>query len=93
MIDRIERRLFSTLRERLQEAPVLLLEGPRSVGKSTLLAEVSSTMPEARLFDFDDSTVFTLAQQSSRSSLTRRSPCSSTSTSGSQLSFKRSRHA
>lgn len=64
MIDRIERRLFSTLRERLQEAPVLLLEGPRSVGKSTLLAEVSSTMPEARLFDFDDSTVFTLAQQS-----------------------------
>ncbi|MFT3889239.1 MAG: ATP-binding protein [Arachnia sp.] len=63
MTERIERRLFLTVRKRLEEAPVLLLEGPRSVGKSTLLAEVSATMPEARLFDFDDSTVFALAQQ------------------------------
>lgn len=63
MMERIERRLLPTVRERITEAPVLLLEGPRSVGKSTLLAEIGRTIPDARLFDFDDPAVFALAQQ------------------------------
>lgn len=43
---------------------MLLLEGPRSVGKSTLLSEIVTAMPGARMFDFDDDAVFGLAQQS-----------------------------
>ncbi len=42
---------------------MLLVEGPRSVGKSTLLAEIAAAMPQTRLFDFDDDAVFRLAQQ------------------------------
>lgn len=64
MIDRIGRRLLPVVRERIAETPVLLLEGPRSVGKSTLLAEIAAAIPDARLFDFDDAAVFALAQQS-----------------------------
>lgn len=63
MSERIERRLLPIVRERIAQTPVLLLEGPRSVGKSTLLAEIAAATPEARLFDFDDAAVFALAQQ------------------------------
>lgn len=63
MNERIERRLLPVVRERIAQTPVLLLEGPRSVGKSTLLAEIAAATPEARLFDFDDAAVFALAQQ------------------------------
>lgn len=63
MSERIERRLLPIVRERIAQTPVLLLEGPRSVGKSTLLAEIAEATPEARLFDFDDAAVFALAQQ------------------------------
>lgn len=54
IVDRIERRLQPVIRERMAETPVLLLEGPRSVGKSTLLAEIATSTPHARSFDFDD---------------------------------------
>lgn len=60
----IGRRLLPTARARIAESPVLLLEGPRSVGKSTLLAEIADAMPGARMFDFDDDSVLSLAQQS-----------------------------
>ncbi|GAA2232528.1 ATP-binding protein [Rarobacter faecitabidus] len=63
MITRIERRLLPVVLERIPQTPVLLLEGPRGVGKSTLLAEVASTIPAARLFDLDDPAVLTLAKQ------------------------------
>ncbi|MGB4779397.1 ATP-binding protein [Microbacterium sp.] len=43
---------------------MLLLEGPRSVGKSTLLGQLAEDAPEARLFDFDDRAVMSIAQQS-----------------------------
>ena len=63
MSERVERRLLPVVRERIAQTPVVLLEGPRSVGKSTLLAEIAAGTPEARLFDFDDAAVFALAKQ------------------------------
>lgn len=47
------RRLTALALERLSEDPVVLLEGPRSVGKSTLLAELARTVG-ADLLDLDD---------------------------------------
>lgn len=64
MIDPIGRRLLPVVRQRIAETPVLLVEGPRSVGKSTLLAQIAAAIPDPRLFDFDDPAVFALAQQS-----------------------------
>lgn len=60
----IARRLLSVARERIDETPVLLLEGPRSVGKSTLLSQIAATTPGVRLFDLDDPAVLSVAQQS-----------------------------
>ena len=39
--------------ERMADDPVLLLEGPRSVGKSTLLHEIAA-LRGARILDLDD---------------------------------------
>lgn len=61
-VDVITRRLLPVTRRRMNETPVLLLEGPRSVGKSTLLREVADGTAEARHFDFDEHQVRTLAQ-------------------------------
>lgn len=47
------RRLTSVALERLSEDPVVVLEGPRSVGKSTLLAELARAVG-ADLLDLDD---------------------------------------
>lgn len=48
----VARRVSGAIRERIASSPVVLIEGPRSVGKTTLLRELSQ---EARgeLFDFD----------------------------------------
>lgn len=59
---RIERRLLPVVRQRIGETPVLVLEGPRSVGKSTLLTEVAGLTEGARHFDFDEADVLALAQ-------------------------------
>lgn len=48
----VERRVLAVATERLQDDPVVLLEGPRSVGKSTLLQELAETMGAA-LLDLD----------------------------------------
>ncbi|MBN6754316.1 ATP-binding protein [Kocuria palustris] len=64
MIDQIDRRLLPAIRQRITETPVLLLEGPRSVGKSTLLTEVAAATPHARVFDFDDDAVLELSRHS-----------------------------
>ena len=48
----VARRVLAVATERLQDDPVVLLEGPRSVGKSTLLQELAETMGAA-LLDLD----------------------------------------
>src|SRR5674476_311385 len=49
----VGRRLAQVVRARMQEGPVILLEGPRSVGKSTLLREVAESHG-ALVTDLDD---------------------------------------
>ncbi|MGO1736439.1 MAG: ATP-binding protein [Leucobacter sp.] len=62
MTELISRRLSPVLRQRLDETPVLLLEGPRSVGKSTLLAELTPS-DEHAIYDLDQAQFRLLAQQ------------------------------
>lgn len=58
----IPRRAGPVLRQRVGETPVLLLEGPRSVGKSTLLAQLASS-GEHTIYDLDQAQFRLLAQQ------------------------------
>lgn len=58
----VSRRLSPVLGQRLGETPVLLLEGARSVGKSTLLAELAAP-DERTIFDLDQAQFRLLAQQ------------------------------
>jgi len=51
--DIVERRLLAVALERTNETPVLLLEGPRTVGKSTLLRALADHLG-GRLLDLDD---------------------------------------
>ena len=41
MLQPIDRRIAASVRDRLRDEPVVALQGPRTVGKSTLLAEVA----------------------------------------------------
>lgn len=54
------RRMASIIRDRMAQTPVLLVEGARSVGKSTLLRQLAAEMG-ATFFDFDDDQVLSLA--------------------------------
>lgn len=58
----ISRRLSPIVRQRLNETPVLLLEGPRSVGKSTLLKDLISS-EEQTIYDLDHAQFRQLARQ------------------------------
>ena len=49
----IPRRIYDITLERQQESPVVLLEGPRAVGKSTLLRQLTDHLG-GRLLDLDD---------------------------------------
>jgi predicted AAA+ superfamily ATPase len=49
----VPRRLGAVALDRLREEPVLLLQGPRAVGKSTLLRHLAAET-RARLLDLDD---------------------------------------
>ena len=49
----LARRIFPVVQARMLEAPVVLLEGPRSVGKSTLLRELA-TAADTPVTDLDD---------------------------------------
>lgn len=49
----IDRRIFDVALERHQESPVVLLEGPRTVGKSTLLRNLAAQL-NATVLDLDD---------------------------------------
>ncbi|HXB64792.1 MAG TPA: AAA family ATPase, partial [Solirubrobacteraceae bacterium] len=57
----LARRLFGLTIERLSDEPVLALQGPRAVGKSTLLSELARAHG-VEVVDFDDPTVRTAAQ-------------------------------
>jgi predicted AAA+ superfamily ATPase len=41
---RVERRITDVVRHRMREVPILVLQGPRSVGKSTVLAEIAADL-------------------------------------------------
>ena len=49
----VPRRALGIVRERLQEEPVILLEGPRSVGESTLLRSIADEIG-SDVTDLDD---------------------------------------
>lgn len=49
----VARRIYDVALERQAESPVVLLEGPRAVGKSTLLRQLAGRLG-ARLLDLDD---------------------------------------
>jgi uncharacterized protein len=62
-IDLIDRRLISVARERMHEIAVLALQGPRSVGKSTVLRQLASEH-HAEIIDLDDTTQLELVRVS-----------------------------
>ena len=49
----VKRRILDVALERVQESPVVLLEGPRAVGKSTLLQQIADRFG-GRVLDLDD---------------------------------------
>ena len=49
----IARRLLAIVQARMADEPVVLLQGPRTVGKSRLLAAVAATR-DGELIDLDD---------------------------------------
>lgn len=49
----VSRRVQTIVRDRMTDEPVILLEGPRSVGKSTLLRELAAIY-DAEVLDLDD---------------------------------------
>jgi len=49
----VERQVLGVALDRMADDPVLLLEGPRSVGKSTLLRRIAAAR-RARILDLDD---------------------------------------
>jgi len=63
MNELVERRIAPVISQRLSETPVLLLEGPRSVGKSVLLSQLASTLGKPVL-DLDEITYRQLANNS-----------------------------
>ncbi|MDR1293426.1 MAG: AAA family ATPase, partial [Bifidobacteriaceae bacterium] len=52
----IRRQVLDVARERVATSPVLLLQGPRSVGKSTVLRSLAQTLP-GPIIDLDDPVV------------------------------------
>jgi predicted AAA+ superfamily ATPase len=59
MKDILKREIEDLIAERIAETPVLLLQGPRSVGKSTLIKAISKSF-NSELIDFDDENVIEL---------------------------------
>jgi len=57
----IQRRISPVVRQRSTETPVLLLEGPRSVGKSVLLRQFAADLDQP-VFDLDQMAQRQLAQ-------------------------------
>ncbi len=59
----LTRRLLGLALERLRDEPVLALQGPRAVGKSTLLGELARAHG-VEVVDLDDPTVRTAPRRS-----------------------------
>ncbi|MFN2540371.1 MAG: ATP-binding protein [Mycobacteriales bacterium] len=53
LLEDVPRRLLDVARARLLDEPVVAVQGPRSVGKSTLLAAIADALG-AEVFDLDD---------------------------------------
>ncbi|QIM15812.1 ATP-binding protein [Leucobacter insecticola] len=73
MSDLIVRSLSAVLPHRVAETPVMLLEGPRSVGKSTLLAELTPSSGHP-IFDLDQGQFRRLAEQNESALVASESP-------------------
>ncbi len=52
----VDRRILSVVADRMTEAPVVVLQGPRSVGKSTVLVELAQRR-DVEITDLDDPAV------------------------------------
>jgi len=61
----VKRRISPIVTDRMGKTPVLLLEGPRGVGKSTLLSELSASIGAA-VIDLDQDDYFRIAEASPR---------------------------
>ncbi|MBI1845087.1 MAG: ATP-binding protein, partial [Actinobacteria bacterium] len=69
----VRRRLTSVLEQRLREEPVIALQGPRSVGKSTLLAEIAAAHG-VQVIDLDDPQVLDALRANPTAYLATRPP-------------------
>ncbi|MDR1265645.1 MAG: ATP-binding protein [Propionibacteriaceae bacterium] len=69
----VPRRVAAVARERLREEPVLLIQGPRSVGKSTLLASLARGL-SGTLIDLDDPEVLHAFQADPRTLMDQPRP-------------------
>jgi predicted AAA+ superfamily ATPase len=69
----IDRRILSIVEERLTEAPVVVLQGARSVGKSTVLAELARRH-DVEITDLDDVVVRARVQASPSDAVRGPSP-------------------
>lgn len=69
----IDRRIMSILEDRLAESPVVVLQGARSVGKSTVLAELARRH-DVEITDLDDVAVRARVQASPSDAVRDPSP-------------------
>ncbi len=69
----IDRRILSIVEDRLREAPVVVLQGARSVGKSTVLAELARRH-DVEITDLDDVAVRARVQASPSDAVRGPSP-------------------
>ncbi len=58
----LKRHIENALREALADTPVVLLNGARQAGKSTLVEHIAETVHPARYITFDDSSVLSAAR-------------------------------
>ncbi|WP_460830486.1 AAA family ATPase [Nocardioides hungaricus] len=86
----VTRRIQEVALERHQESPVLLMEGPRTVGKSTLLRQLADRL-DAAVLDLDDLDTRAAVASDPATMIDETRPCWSTSTSARRSSWTRSR--
>jgi predicted AAA+ superfamily ATPase len=61
-MDKIKRTVFDVANQRIRESPVLLIQGPRSVGKSTLIKDLAKQHGN-KVIDFDMQSVVKFAKE------------------------------
>ena len=73
LIPSIDRRILTIVEDRLRETPVVVLQGARSVGKSTVLAELARRH-DVEITDLDDVVVRARVQASPSDAVRGPSP-------------------